>query len=232
MIFHRSLWDPLRGYGSCVERTNNVEPLLVGVIEPTAAPRRAGKVMGFAPWAAKWTTTDVLPPPQRLTSGSLLSDGTDGNAFRVHWETIERLPRPNDLKDETLRPFYAALAAEAQAGLEEAAMEFIEGLKERTGEKNLCLCGGVALNSVLNGRVAREVGGAGRRSCAPREEANYHPLLGLTPVDDAGRLVGLPRFCYFCSFFCMYERSTHLSFCLSCLSGLIPDNVKYGGLNK
>lgn len=110
--------------------------------------------MGLAPWAVRWPVTD---PPSRLTSGSLLSDGVDGNEFRVHWETIEQLPRPNELGDKSLRPFYAALAAEAQSGLEEAAMAFITGLRERTGEKNLCLCGGVALNSVLNGKVARKV---------------------------------------------------------------------------
>ncbi|CAN0415570.1 unnamed protein product, partial [Scytosiphon promiscuus] len=54
--------------------------------------------------------------------------------------------------------FYAALAARAQEGLEEAALEFVSGLRERTGEKNVCLCGGVALNSVLNGKIAREAG--------------------------------------------------------------------------
>lgn len=112
--------------------------------------------MGLAPWTAKWPLEDA--PPPRLTSGSLLSNGADGDAFRVNWEAIEQLPRPNELGDEGLRPFYAALAGSAQRGLEEAAMEFIAGLKERTGEKNVCLCGGVALNSVLNGKVAREVG--------------------------------------------------------------------------
>lgn len=77
--------------------------------------------------------------------------------FRLHWDAIEGLSRPNELGDLELRPYYAALAATAQQGLEEAAMEFVSGLRERTGETNVCLCGGVALNSVLNGRVAREV---------------------------------------------------------------------------
>lgn len=138
--------------------------------------------MGLAPWAVKWPVMDPLAPPSRLTSGSLLSDGADGNEFRVHWETVEQLPRPNELGDKSLRPFYAALAAEAQAGLEEASMAFITGLRERTGEKNLCLCGGVALNSVLNGKVAREVWESAllvRVSVFPREYSHV-PFLKRT----------------------------------------------------
>ena len=112
--------------------------------------------MGLAPWASEWPSSDLRPPP-RLTSGSLLADTADGDAFSIDWDAVEGLPRPNELGDESLRPFYAALAATAQRGLEEAAMAFVSGLRERTGEKNVCLCGGVALNSVLNGKIAREV---------------------------------------------------------------------------
>lgn len=111
--------------------------------------------MGLAPWASQWSGASPTQPPPRLTSGDLL-DGGDGG-FRLHWDAIEGLPRPNELGDVGLRPFYAALAGTAQRGLEEAAMGFVAGLRERTGEENVCLCGGVALNSVLNGRVAREV---------------------------------------------------------------------------
>lgn len=139
--------------------------------------------MGLAPYASKWSPeTTEFPPPPRLTSGSLLLGGKSGggtgeDAFHVNWEAIESLPRPNELGRESedegdseddgdgdggdelrgLRSFYAALAARAQGGLEEAALAFVSGLRERTGEKNVCLCGGVALNSVLNGKIAREV---------------------------------------------------------------------------
>ncbi|MEE2629196.1 MAG: carbamoyltransferase N-terminal domain-containing protein [Candidatus Latescibacterota bacterium] len=34
----------------------------------------------------------------------------------------------------------------------------MKSLRERTGETNLCLVGGVIQNSVLNGRIAREAG--------------------------------------------------------------------------
>ena len=37
-------------------------------------------------------------------------------------------------------------------------LEFLTRLREQTGERNLCLCGGVALNSTLNGHIVREAG--------------------------------------------------------------------------
>lgn len=132
--------------------------------------------MGLAPYAGKWSPTADLPLPPRLTSGSLLrgskSEGGSGeDGFHVDWEGLENLPHPNELGRESgdnggdgdgsdprgIGSFYAALAARAQEGLEEAALAFVAGLRERTGEKNVCLCGGVALNSVLNGKIAREV---------------------------------------------------------------------------
>ena len=36
--------------------------------------------------------------------------------------------------------------------------DFVRHFKDVTGEDNLCLAGGVALNSVLNGRLCRELG--------------------------------------------------------------------------
>ncbi|CAM9461412.1 unnamed protein product, partial [Ectocarpus fasciculatus] len=147
-----------------------------------------GKVMGLAPYASSKSPPppaagELLPPPPRLTSGSLLLGGKSGggtgeDAFLVDWEAIESLPRPNGLGQgggqdgegedggdddddgglQGLGLFYAALASRAQEGLEEAALEFVKGLRDRTGEENVCLCGGVALNSVLNGKIAREAG--------------------------------------------------------------------------
>ena len=65
----------------------------------------------------------------------------------------------------------AALAASVQADLEESALALLGSLRQRTGQRNLCLAGGVALNSVLNGRVAREAGfDAVHVSAAPGDE--------------------------------------------------------------
>ena len=49
------------------------------------------------------------------------------------------------------------LAHRMQIDLENVAMDFCRHWKKETGETNLCLAGGVALNSVLNGRLAREL---------------------------------------------------------------------------
>ena len=51
-----------------------------------------------------------------------------------------------------------ALAARIQDDLEVVCMDFVRHFQKQTGETNLCLAGGVALNSVLNGRLARELG--------------------------------------------------------------------------
>lgn len=50
------------------------------------------------------------------------------------------------------------LASRIQSDLETVAMDFVQHFKKETGEVNLCLAGGVALNSVLNGRLSRELG--------------------------------------------------------------------------
>lgn len=48
------------------------------------------------------------------------------------------------------------LAASIQAVLEEVVLKLAKGVKKTTGEKNLCLAGGVALNCVANGKLLRE----------------------------------------------------------------------------
>src|SRR5262249_51055153 len=48
------------------------------------------------------------------------------------------------------------LAASVQVVLEEAVSRLTRSLAAETGEKNLCLAGGVALNCVANGKVLRE----------------------------------------------------------------------------
>jgi carbamoyltransferase len=50
------------------------------------------------------------------------------------------------------------LAHRIQIDLEDIAMDFVKHFKEKTGEENLCIAGGVGLNSVLNGRLSRELG--------------------------------------------------------------------------
>lgn len=51
-----------------------------------------------------------------------------------------------------------SLAHRIQIDLETVVIDFVKHFKETTGEDNLCIAGGVGLNSVLNGRLSRELG--------------------------------------------------------------------------
>ncbi len=48
------------------------------------------------------------------------------------------------------------IASSAQKAVEETAIYLAKQIKEMTGEDNLCLAGGVAFNSVMNGRIFHE----------------------------------------------------------------------------
>lgn len=48
------------------------------------------------------------------------------------------------------------VACSAQKALEDTALYLVKKIKEMTGEENLCMAGGVAFNSVMNGRIFHE----------------------------------------------------------------------------
>jgi carbamoyltransferase len=77
---------------------------------------------------------------------------------------------------------YADIAASIQVVIEEAVLNLARQAQVETGYKNLCMAGGVALNSVANGRVLRE---------APFEELYIQPAAG-----DAGGALGAALFGY------------------------------------
>jgi carbamoyltransferase len=58
--------------------------------------------------------------------------------------------------DTLLDQRHIDLAASVQAVTEEVVLRLIRGLAAETGNKNLCLAGGVALNCVANGKVLRD----------------------------------------------------------------------------
>ncbi len=53
---------------------------------------------------------------------------------------------------------YADIAASIQKVTEEILLNSARALRKRTGQSNLCIAGGVGLNSVANGRILRESG--------------------------------------------------------------------------
>jgi carbamoyltransferase len=58
--------------------------------------------------------------------------------------------------DDPLTQHHMDLAASIQAVTEETVLRLARGVAQKTGAKNLCLAGGVALNCVANGKLARE----------------------------------------------------------------------------
>ncbi len=69
---------------------------------------------------------------------------------------MEHLLGPARRKDEPLDARFYDVAASMQARLEDVVLDLVRHLASRTGETRLCLAGGVALNSVVNGRILAE----------------------------------------------------------------------------
>ena len=109
---------------------------------------KCGELMGLAPYGRP----DRFKPVLELTDGELKvpawtsdfrqpyimdSGGWEGNPSMSHWED---------------------LAWRVQDDTENVLLARARWLRETTGARNLCIAGGVALNCVANGRVARESG--------------------------------------------------------------------------
>ena len=77
---------------------------------------------------------------------------------------------------------YADIAASIQQVTEDIILKMAQYAYERTGLKKLCMAGGVALNSVANGRILRET---------PFEEVYIQPAAG-----DSGGAVGAALYAY------------------------------------
>jgi carbamoyltransferase len=75
------------------------------------------------------------------------------------------------------------MAASIQKVTEEVVLRLARTLHEETGEKNLCLAGGVALNCVANGRIERE---------SPFENIWIQPAAG-----DAGGALGAAQIAWY-----------------------------------
>ncbi|HEY7060821.1 MAG TPA: carbamoyltransferase C-terminal domain-containing protein [Chloroflexota bacterium] len=77
---------------------------------------------------------------------------------------------------------YVDVAASLQVMLEEAEFHLLRKIAERTGQRALCLAGGVALNSVFNGKVLPNL---------PFDDIYIQPAAG-----DAGTAVGVAYYIY------------------------------------
>jgi carbamoyltransferase len=63
---------------------------------------------------------------------------------------------PHRKKGEELTQHHWDIASSAQKALEDTAIYLVKRIREMTGEENLCMAGGVAFNSVMNGRIFHE----------------------------------------------------------------------------
>ncbi|MCA8943053.1 MAG: methyltransferase domain-containing protein [Planctomycetes bacterium] len=87
---------------------------------------------------------------------------------------------PPKSSDAPIDQRHMDLAASVQKVTEEVVLKIARHLHEVTGSKNLCMAGGVALNCVANGRIARE---------GPFENIWIQPASG-----DAGGALGVAKF--------------------------------------
>lgn len=96
-------------------------------------------------------------------------------------EAVEALGPPRQPTEE-ISERHQNIAASAQKVLEDVVLELVAGLHDQTGEENLCLAGGVAFNSVMNGRIIRE---------SPFRRVYIQPVAG-----DAGCSLGAAYLLY------------------------------------
>jgi carbamoyltransferase len=118
------------------------------------------KVMGLAPYGE---------PRYAAKIKEHLIDIKDDGSFRLNLDyfdyctgltmTNEKFAAlfggPRRAPEDRLTQREMDLAASIQAVTEEVVLKLAEGIAKETGERNLCLAGGVALNCVANGKLLR-----------------------------------------------------------------------------
>ncbi|HMF55337.1 MAG TPA: carbamoyltransferase C-terminal domain-containing protein [Pyrinomonadaceae bacterium] len=136
-----------------------------------ADPMEAGKVMGLAPYG--------IP---ELPAGAFFDiSGGDLNFL----DTVPGM-FGHDERWPSCAEEYKSLASSVQFALEDAVLYLAGHLKQLCHSENLCYAGGVALNSVANERVVREVGfkrvyiPAAAEDSGPAIGAAYYGLWQLT----------------------------------------------------
>lgn len=118
------------------------------------------KVMGLAPYGAPRFANKILEH---------LVDLNDDGSFRLNMDYFDfatglRMTNsrfdalfegPPRSSGDPITQREMDLAASVQAVTEEIMMRIVRHAKQLTGERNLCLAGGVALNCVANGKILR-----------------------------------------------------------------------------
>jgi carbamoyltransferase len=126
------------------------------------------KVMGMAPYGEPKYLNELKDVVSLQNNGlfklnlSYFKNGTKGIISHVNNQQIvstlfsEKMIQkfgPQRLKEESLTQYHKDLAASVQLFTEQIIFHLVEGLYKKTKLKNLCLAGGVAQNSVANGKI-------------------------------------------------------------------------------
>jgi len=109
---------------------------------------KCGELMGLAPYGRR----EQFKPLLEIENGDLRVPGWDASfkqPYLVGFGEWEKHPSMRHWED---------LAWRVQDDTENVLLARTRWLRETTGAKNLCIAGGVALNCVANGRIAREGG--------------------------------------------------------------------------
>ena len=118
------------------------------------------KMMGLAHTAAKICPAYSRPSDDLKLDGSFRLDMTYFDYCTGLTMTNERFSRlfgePVRTPADQLTSFHMDVAASIQAVLDEIVIRLARGIAKQTGERNICLAGGVALNCVTNGKLHRE----------------------------------------------------------------------------
>jgi carbamoyltransferase len=104
----------------------------------------AGKVMGLAPFG----------DPTGIGNKPIVTLTSEGIEVAADW--LAGIPKVDFDEHFERVPIARDIAAKVQAELENALMHLCKVLRGKTGCESMCLTGGVALNSVFNGRLAKE----------------------------------------------------------------------------
>lgn len=130
------------------------------------------KVMGMAPYG-KPTYLNLLEDVVKLTGDGLFKLNLDyfrtGTQGIIHYddknqpivaplfsEKMTHVFGAARDKDEPLEQFHKDLAASVQQFTEKIIFHLLQNLHKKTGLDNLCIAGGVAQNSVANGKILQQ----------------------------------------------------------------------------
>jgi carbamoyltransferase len=129
----------------CGFRINSGEYKLMGLApygEPTHAEVILRELLDLKPDGSFWMNLDYF----NFLRGTTMTSG----AFHRLFGGPSRRP------EEPIEQRHMDIARSIQAVTEEVVLRLARHARELTGEKNLCMAGGVALNCVANGRLSRE----------------------------------------------------------------------------